>query len=1260
MRFLASGPNIPDQLLEARDAGNVVFFCGAGLSSPALPGFSDLAKLVISEFGPPPNSEARNILEQLENKRIPPQPLPPLDQVFNLLHQDYGAAAVEHLVNTILKEKAATAPTDQHSIVLRLSRSAGNKPQIVTTNFDRLFEKAQKGIHCHVPPGLPDLASGATLEGLVHLHGRMPTASSDGIKRLNFVLSSADFGRAYLADGWATRFVRELLQRYVIVLLGYSADDPPVRYLLQGLHARSDKTPAKIFAFDSGTEDEVQVRWRDRGVRVLSYDNADGSFAGLWDSLRAWADRADDSGAWRHSIVTLAQTRPRDLSPDQRGRVASLVRSDRGAKLFAEVVPRPPAEWLCVFDRYVRYGSPRSMPGTEGVIEPRPEYKLDDDPLRPAGAPWQDNEIDDDLLLSAARTGALARLGSFGGRQTAALPDRLFSLTHWIGEILTDPVAAWWAAGHRTLHDRLLEQIEWALGRPDATIGTRARKVWSLLLESFRHSPSDERWFDFEKLLNKDGWTDSTLREFERITTPYLRVRRPYSEEPLPPEGTWNELRLNQIASFQVKFPPEHAEKFEVPSEALPAVVGILCRGLQRASDLLADIETQYWRTPAFEPENKPGRTHLDEPGRYLKRFVRFFDRLAVEQPQRARDEVDLWPNDDEFFFDKLRIYAFMKPALFSGHECAQGVLGLTDRAFWDSYLRRELLHTLRARWVDFPNKDRHLVEARILRGPDQWDEETPEGYERRKGSSSAVIFGWLALHNCELSQDVQQELARLRAANPDWSPGWDASADHDWEARGGSVAINTDASKVIDAPLADIPALAEANTTHPFGEFVEYRPFDGLVKERPLRALSALSLQARKGEYSARLWRSALSDWPDDAPDRLLHLFAHRLVRLPGHVVFDLRYYLPRWFKTNFPKLSKGGYQSCLPLWDAVVDHFFALGPDANESSRGDTSVGGRPLKRSRRTHEHSINSPVGELIDILFDALDSLKLTRAQGIPTDIRERLERLFNAPGDGADYAVCETTVRLRWLYHLDPKWVTDRVIPFFDLAHSRSEPAWNGYLYTTELPEPTLFALLKPHFLKAFSHSSSWAWEDGPINRLNEFLVVACLWYLKDDHYISYAEAREALQQATEDGREHSIWFLMRIVNDLKKWRTFGKPFIQKAWPRELKFQTATSARNFVHLAEEADNNFPDVVKTILPLLGPTDRSDMLMFNATRGSDPLVTRFPEPALALLDRVIPHEPRMPPHNLRQMLDMIVAAGPALRQDERWLRLDNLAG
>jgi hypothetical protein len=41
------------------------------------------------------------------------------------------------------------------------------------------------------------------------------------------VLSSAEFGGAYLAEGWATDFIRAVIRRYFIVFVGYAADDPP-------------------------------------------------------------------------------------------------------------------------------------------------------------------------------------------------------------------------------------------------------------------------------------------------------------------------------------------------------------------------------------------------------------------------------------------------------------------------------------------------------------------------------------------------------------------------------------------------------------------------------------------------------------------------------------------------------------------------------------------------------------------------------------------------------------------------------------------------------------------------------------------------------------------------------------------------------------------------------------------------------------------------------------------------------------------------
>jgi hypothetical protein len=45
MRFSKDGPNIPDSLLERRDAGRVVFLCGAGVSlNSGLPDFYKLTK----------------------------------------------------------------------------------------------------------------------------------------------------------------------------------------------------------------------------------------------------------------------------------------------------------------------------------------------------------------------------------------------------------------------------------------------------------------------------------------------------------------------------------------------------------------------------------------------------------------------------------------------------------------------------------------------------------------------------------------------------------------------------------------------------------------------------------------------------------------------------------------------------------------------------------------------------------------------------------------------------------------------------------------------------------------------------------------------------------------------------------------------------------------------------------------------------------------------------------------------------------------
>jgi hypothetical protein len=334
----------------------------------------------------------------------------------------------------------------------------------------------------------------------------------------------------------------------------------------------------------------------------------------------------------------------------------------------------------------------------------------------------------------------------------------------------------------------------------------------------------------------------------------------------------------------------------------------------------------------------------------------------------------------------------------------------------------------------------------------------------------------------------------------------------------------------------------------------------------------------------------------------------------------------------------------------------------EGTESSISKVTIMGEPVNRSRRTYDHSSSSPIGKLAQTLFKVLGDLKLGQSAGIPNELVFRLERLFDAPGEGSDYAICETTRRLRWLYSLDPDWVRNRIVPMFKLDHPDAEPAWNGYLHDTRLPAPDLFGLLKPFFLNVITHISQWHWDEGPAHRLHEFLVIACYWNRKGEKYITYEEARAVLQQSDNEGRAHTLWFLATIVKDERAWRRLGKPFIKLAWPRESRFQTEATSRQFAAIAEESGSNFPDVVKTILPLLVLVERLDFLLYRMAKERDGEVEReikYPEPLLALTDRLVPNEPPIVPYGLPSLLNQIAEAAPRLRQDPRWRRLNRIA-
>ncbi|WP_169742831.1 SIR2 family protein [Muricoccus aerilatus] len=151
--------------------------------------------------------------------------------------------------------------------------------RLVTTNFDRVFEEADPSLVPIMPPTLPDLTRPGALNGIIHLHGKVSLDYS-APESPEFVLSSADFGRAYLADGWATTFMRVLMDRYRIVFVGYSADDPPMQYLLEAL--QPSVASGRLYALQQREASYASGLWRHKGVTAIPFDG----FPALWERSR--------------------------------------------------------------------------------------------------------------------------------------------------------------------------------------------------------------------------------------------------------------------------------------------------------------------------------------------------------------------------------------------------------------------------------------------------------------------------------------------------------------------------------------------------------------------------------------------------------------------------------------------------------------------------------------------------------------------------------------------------------------------------------------------------------------------------------------------------------------------------------------------------------------------------------------------------------------------------------------------------------------
>jgi hypothetical protein len=307
--------DIPEELVAAARAGTLVLFVGAGASRDApanLPDFRLLTEQIATE--------AAIDIEPGE-----------LDKPDELLGRIADLGVDVHLRVRSLIDAPGSWPNLLHGAIVDLAKAMPT-PRIVTTNYDSHLTTVICGGALawdeYMAPALP---MGNEFSGVVYLHGSLRQPP----KRL--IVTDADFGRAYIRDAWAARFLERMFGKYTVLFIGYSHGDVVMRYLARSLGPQSDRR--YVLTHDPDASD-----WRRLDLKPVGYRLRASRHSALPEAIGRWAALlAMGQLDHRNRIAQLVAAPPSEI-PEEQSYMQAVLDDERLVGHFADLAWGEP--WL--------------------------------------------------------------------------------------------------------------------------------------------------------------------------------------------------------------------------------------------------------------------------------------------------------------------------------------------------------------------------------------------------------------------------------------------------------------------------------------------------------------------------------------------------------------------------------------------------------------------------------------------------------------------------------------------------------------------------------------------------------------------------------------------------------------------------------------------------------------------------------------------------------------------------------------------------
>ncbi|MCU7664260.1 MULTISPECIES: DUF4020 domain-containing protein [Bacillus cereus group] len=303
--WITSEVEIPDELIDHIEQGKLVLFVGAGVSMKGksnLPNFDDL----VDEIAKTLYVEKREITE-------------PHDYYLGKIAKTKDVHQVARDLVHIEKSK----PNPLHYAIPRLF-PLDTDIRIVTTNFDQHFTTAIKeinrDINVYYAPALP---TGRAFKGLAYIHGNVEQ------EKEALILTDGDFGRAYLTEGWARRFLVDLFSNYTVLFVGYSHNDPVMKYLATGL-------PPSTRRFAFVAQGENTYHWEHLGIRPIVYPNKVNNHQSLVKAVKRWAELMGDNYITKRMRIRDIVTVPPSVEQEQLSYIKQSIKKIETVRYFVE------------------------------------------------------------------------------------------------------------------------------------------------------------------------------------------------------------------------------------------------------------------------------------------------------------------------------------------------------------------------------------------------------------------------------------------------------------------------------------------------------------------------------------------------------------------------------------------------------------------------------------------------------------------------------------------------------------------------------------------------------------------------------------------------------------------------------------------------------------------------------------------------------------------------------------------------------------